>query len=168
MTIRLFVFAVLILVVAACNRNPLEVTVSRCPAVAVVGDLGTYTKFEGVGQTTEDVAYTVSILRVRGNCEEGSRVDGETSFDIAVQGGPALREDSITVPYFVAILKDNSQIVSKKIFETRLVFDANGRAESRETIAQMIPTIDQARRYNYEVLIGLQLDPQDVVFNLQR
>ncbi|UTW54895.1 hypothetical protein [Kordiimonas sp. SCSIO 12610] len=168
MTIRLFVLSVLLLVVAACNRNPLEVIVSRCPAVAVVGDLGTFTKFEGSGQTTDDVAFTASIHQIQSDCDEGSSVVGQTSFEISAQSGPALKNRSLTLPYFVAVLKDNSQIVSKKIFETTLVFDENGYAVSREVVGQFIPTIDQTRRYNYEVLLGFQIDPQDVVFNLQR
>ncbi len=168
MTIRLFVSAVLLLIIAACNRNPLEVVVSRCPAVAVVGDLGTFTKFEGSGQTTDDVAFTASILQIQSECSEGSSVVGETSFEISAQSGPALKDTTITLPYFVAILRDNSQIVSKKIFETTLVFDENGYAVSREVVGQYIPTIEQTRRYNYEVLLGLQIAPEDVVFNLQR
>jgi hypothetical protein len=168
MTIRFFVLTALLLVIAACNRNPLEVVVSRCPAVAVIGDLGTFTKFEGAGQTTDDVAFTASLLQVRSDCEESSDVVGETSFEIAAQSGPALKNTTVVLPYFVAVLKDNSQIVSKKIFETTLVFDSNGYAVSREVIGQYIPTIEQTRRYNYEVLLGFQIDPQDVVYNLQR
>ena len=70
--------------------------------------------------------------------------------------------------YFIAILKDNSQIVSKEVFEVTLKFDQKGFARSREIVTQHIPTIEQARRYNYEVLIGFQMDAQDVVFNMER
>ncbi len=168
MKIRFLILMLGLLVLASCNRNPLEVIVSRCPAVAVVGDLGTFTKFEGSGRTNEDVAFTASILEVRSDCSEGSSVSAETVFQISAQAGPALGERVVSLPYFVAVLKDNSQIVSKKIFQTALVFDQDGYAINREVVTQFIPTIEQTRRYNYEVLLGFQLDPNDVVFNLRR
>ena len=168
MHFRFFIVLFALLALAACNRNPLEVVVSRCPAVAVIGDLGTFTKFEGTQRTSEDVAYTASIFEVISDCTERSSVAGELEFQISAQAGPALANEVEQISYFIAVLRDNSQIVSKKQFEITLYFDENGHASARETLTQFIPTIEQTRRYNYEVLLGFQLDPNDVVYNLQR
>ena len=168
MVLRNLFLAALLLSLAACNRNPLEVVVSRCLAVAVVGDVGTYTSFKGESQTTDDLEFTASISDMTSSCEEGSDVRSEVQFTVAAQSGPALRNASVTLPYFVIVLKDNSQIVSKKVFDVTLVFDQNGKASSVQTIGQHIPTIDQARRYNYELLVGFQIDAQDVVYNMER
>lgn len=168
MPMRTFLFLGLVLLLAACNRNPLEVVVSRCPAVAVVGDIGTMTRFAGDGQSQDDVDFTAAITDVRSGCTEGNSVVGEMSFVIAAQAGPSLRNRVVTVPYFVAVLKDNNAIVSKKRFDARLEFGADGTASVTETLAQVIPTIEQARRYNYEVLLGFQLTPDEVVFNMRR
>ena len=168
MSVRLVFLSALLLMLAACGRNPFEVTVSRCLAVAVVGDVGTLTRFDGTGQTTGDVEYTASIMDVESSCDEGSEVRSEVVFFVGAQAGPALASQTVTVPYFVAVLKDNSQIVSKKIFNVVLQFDESGYAYSRQVVGQRIPTIEQARRYNYELLLGFQLDPQDAVFNMER
>lgn len=168
MSIRLIVASALMLFVAACNRNPLEVTISRCLAVAVVGDVGTLTQFSGSGRTTDDVKFTASIRDVQTTCEEGDSVESRVSFTIGAQGGPALADSVVTVPYFAAVLKDNSQIVTKRIYDVTLRFDSEGNAVSNEVLTQFVPTIEQARRYNYELLLGFQLDPQDAVFNIVR
>jgi predicted small lipoprotein YifL len=169
MSVRsVFLLGALLFLAACGNRNPLEVTVSRCPAVAVVGDAGTLTRFEGDSRNVEDVAFTASILDVRMTCEEAEDVRAQVTFDIGAQQGDAFRGRSVTVPYFVVVLKDNSQIVSKRVFDVTLRFDSNGNASSHEVVTQHIPTIEQARRYNYEVLLGFQLTAQDAVFNMER
>ncbi|MFC3053450.1 hypothetical protein [Kordiimonas pumila] len=162
-----FLSAVMLLV-AACNKNPLEVTVSRCFGVAVVGDVGTLTKFKGVSRTTADVEYTASIMDVTSSCVEEADVKAQLDFYIGAQAGPALANSSITVPYFVAVVKDNSQLVSKRIYDVTLKFDGSGIARSHEMLTQLIPSIEQARRYNYELLVGFQVDADSAVYNMQR
>lgn len=168
MSVRFALLAALTLMLAACNRSPLEVVVSRCPAVAVVGDMNTLTRFKGEGRSTEDVMYTASIMDVTSSCTEEEAVDSRVNFYVGATAGPAFSGRDVTLQYFVAILKDNSQIVSKEIFEVTLSFDSKGFARSKEVVEQHIPTIEQARRYNYEVLLGFQMDAQDVVFNMER
>ncbi len=168
MRFRSFVFLLLCLGVAACNRNPLEVIVSRCPAVAVVGDAGVVTRFSGAGRDTDDVAYTATILDVRSSCVEGSSVVNMVDFQIGVNAGPANEAEDLTLDYFVVVLRDNNQIVSKSVYSTTVTFDRFGIGRARETIEQVIPTVEQARRYNYEILLGFQTDPADIVYNMQR
>ena len=103
---------------AACaNQNPLEVTVSRGPALAA----------------------------------------------------PALASQDITLAYFVAILRDNNQVVTKKVFETTLRFDpGQERTGTREVIVHRLPDITRARRYDYELLVGFQLSPDELAYNVLR
>ncbi|SDE21614.1 MULTISPECIES: hypothetical protein [Kordiimonas] len=169
MSVRSVILFGLVFLLAACgNRNPLEVTVSRCPAVAVVGDAGTLTRFEGQSRNVEDVAFTASIMDVKLTCEEAEDVTSQVTFSVAANKGEAFKGGSVTIPYFVVVMKDNSQIITKKIYDVTLNFDRDGRAVSREVLEQHIPTIAQARRYNYEVLLGFQLTAQDAVFNMER
>ncbi len=168
MSVRFVFLAALTLMLAACNRSPLEVVVSRCPAVAIVGDMGTLTRFKGEGRTTDDVQYTASIMDVTTECAEGESVQNTVTFYVGGNTGPAFAGREVTIPYFVAVLKDNSQIVSKEIYDVTLRFDRDGFARSREVVRQLVPTIEQARRYNYEVLLGFQMDAQDVVYNMER
>tara|TARA_R110002096_G_scaffold190444_7_gene371560 strand:+ start:340 stop:846 length:507 start_codon:yes stop_codon:yes gene_type:complete len=165
---RVVFVSALLLTLAGCNRNPLEVTVSRCFGVAVVGDLGTLVKFQGEGRTTDDVTYTASIMDISSSCTEAGDVRAQTTFTIGVQSGPAFMDRDVNVEYFVAVVKDNSQIVSKRVYDVTLRFDEFGNAQSKEVISQYIPTIEQARRYNYELLVGFQMEAEDAVFNMVR
>lgn len=168
MTFRFVAALVLAFALVACNKNPLEVTISRCPAVAVVGDTGTLTRFDGDGRTADDVMFTASINDVNVTCSEADSVSSAVSFYIAAESDGKIVNETVTLPYFVAVLKDNSEIVTKRIFDVTLRFDGNGYAVSREVLSQYIPTIEQARRYNYELLLGFQLSIDDVAFNMER
>ncbi len=168
MMFRFITTLVLALTLVACNNNPLEVTISRCPAVAVVGDTGTITRFNGEGRTADDVMFTATISDVNLSCSEGDSVSSAISLYIAAESDGKIVNDTVTLPYFVATLKDNSEVVTKRIFDVTLRFDGNGYAVSREVLSQYIPTIEQARRYNYEFLVGFQLSIDDVAFNMER
>lgn len=168
MKTRLLVICALASFLAACASNPLEVTISRCPAVAIVGDTGTLTRFEGEGRNTDDVLFTASISDVSVSCNEDDDVTSAIGFYVSAQSERQVSNEVITLPYFVVVLKDNSEVVTKRVFDVTLRFDENGYAVSREVLSQYIPTIEQARRYNYELLIGFQLSVDDVAFNMER
>ena len=152
------------------NKNPLEVTIERCPALAIVGGTGSLIRFRDKGRDADDVLYEATMTGTRLKCHQGDDVVSDVSFEIVVQRGPALRgEADVALPYFVAVLRDNSEIVAKDVYMARIHFAADAeRAGSRELIRQRLPTIDQARRYDYEILIGFQLNPEDVTYNLLR
>ncbi len=166
--VRLCLMILISVLLVGCVNNPFEVLVSRCPAVAIVGDTGVYTAFAGNDENVEDIIFNATILDVDIACQESSQVDATVSFDIGVVAGAANDEDTVTLQYFVAVLKDNNAIVSKQSYSVTYRFDRDGEARGREVITQVIPNIEQARRYNYEVLIGFDLDPADVVFNIRR
>lgn len=166
--IRVVSLIVVGLVLTACVSNPFEVVVSRCPAVAIVGDTGVYTAFNGESENVEDILHTATILNVGITCEEAEFVRATVSFDIGVNGGAANTADTVTLPFFVAVLRDNNNLVSKQSYSVTYRFDRDGSARGKEVITQLIPTIEQARRYNYEVLIGFELDPADIAFNMRR
>lgn len=157
------------LALSACNRNPLEVTRSNCPALGIMGKANTKTIFAGEEQTTENVAFNAIITRSRLSCVETEDVNTEFSFDIIAWRGPAANADSLVLPYFVVVLKDNRQIITKRMYEATVNFaPGEERAGVHESLSQFLPDIEQARRYDYEILIGFQLAPEDVVYNALR
>jgi len=164
------VAAAITLTACAGNRNPLEVTVQRCPALAVLGGTGTMTHFTEDGRETDHVVLEASITNLNLECDQGDDVVSEVSLDIIATRGPAMEGGTeVTVPYFVAVLRDNATIVAKKVYETRLVFGPDTtRAESREILRQRLPDIEQARRYDYEILVGFQLNEEALSYNLLR
>jgi hypothetical protein len=152
----------------SCQKNPFQVTESNCPAVSVVSNVGSITRFAGAGRNAADVAFNASITGVTVNCTQGEGIDMEVSFAIVARRGPAMTEDSATLPYFVILMRDNHRITVKKVYETRIDFAGADRAAVRETIQQRFEGTDPARRYDYELLIGFQLTPDEVIYNALR
>ena len=161
--------AIVAVVLAGCNKNPLEVTVSRCPAAAVVSKTGTVTRFAGDERRDVDVTFNAVMTGVRVECQQGSDVDSTISFHVLASKGPAAESDTVTLPYYVVVLQDNHRIISKKVFEATIRFrPGQRRVGVREVVRQYLPDIDRVRRYNYEVLLGFQLTPEEVAFNALR
>jgi len=160
------------LLLAACgsNRNPLEVTVERCPAFAVLGGTGSLTQFAGEERETSDVFLEASISNLSLECDQGDDVISSLAFTVAGERGPAMGDDAeVVLPYFVAVLRDNGLVVAKEIYETRLRFGPDmQRAVVQEELRQRLPTIEQARRYDYEILVGFQLSQDELSYNLLR
>ncbi len=156
---------------ASCSsNNPLEVTRSHCPAVAVVGDVGSMTRLNGDLQRAEDVVFTATIVNIDTSCTESdqSGVNSLVTFEVAALSGPALTGSSVDVEYFAVILKDNSQIVTKKRYPLTLSFNSDGRAVVSQSLTQLIPSLSQARRYDYELLLGFQMTASEIAFNMEQ
>lgn len=155
--------------VASCQKNPFEVTESNCPAVSVVSNVGSMTRFVGAGRNAEDVAFNASITGINVNCAQGEGVDMEISFAIVARRGPAMAENSVTLPYFIILMRDNHLITVKQLHEANLRFaEGADRAAVRETVVQRFEDAAPARRYDYELLIGFQLTPDEVIYNALR
>lgn len=144
------------LLLSACARNPFEVTIDRCPALASAAGTNTLTFFAGSEKRQKDEIATVTITELRRQCRQRSKeITGTATFTISARGGPKLSDDSITVRYFAAVIRDNSRIVSKAVYETRLDFNDQGRGAVEETVRVDMGNVDAARRYDYELLVGL-------------
>ena len=169
MKLRFVLVAMVGLLVTACSKNVYEVTISPCPALAIVGDVGTLTRFAGNGRDTQDVAFTATATNAEISCTAEGSVVSTVTFDLIAKAGPALKSNNETISYFVAVMKDNHVIVTKKIYNVNLRFGGNNsRVELRQSIQNVIPTLDQAQHYDYEILIGLQLTPDEAAYNIAR
>ncbi len=155
---------------ACSNANPFVVDVINCPAVAVVGNTGSLTIFQGEVRDAENVIMNATISGIQTNCDqEDDFIESETSFNIIATRGPAMTGNTITVQYFVALLRDNFQITAKEVYETTLHFrPGQNTGGVRETLRQSFDDVDIARRYDYELLIGFQLSSDELAYNVLR
>ena len=170
MSVRFYLLMGLLLLLAACNQNPLEVQISRCPAIAVVGDTSTVSGFKDgtTARSQDDLAYTATFSGVVISCENASSIDSVIDFEVLARAYDGNVTGTITLPYFVAILKDNSQLITKQSYEVSLAFDQNGLARVPQRVLVEVPTIEQARDHTYEVLIGFKLDANTIYYNFVR
>lgn len=125
------------LLLAGCSSNPLQVTRTLCPATAVPQHAGTLTFFSPPSSRTADsVVASANIFNLQNQCNEGGeKVTSNLRFSIGAQRPNAAAEQTITVPYFVAVVKEGETLLSKQIYEATLTFAAGDvRAESVQTV----------------------------------
>ncbi|MCH8685426.1 hypothetical protein [Pedomonas mirosovicensis] len=183
---------------AGCANNPLEVTRTLCPATAVPKYAGTLTFFSPPSSRTADsVVANASIFGLENHCVESSpKVTSNLRFTIGAQRPNAAAAQTITVPYFVAVVKEGKEIVSKQVYEATLTFQPGDvRAESVQTVQAAIdreealkligpdPSKKKRKRgeprqpedlffdakpkdSGFEVLVGFQLTDEQAHYNI--
>ncbi len=151
---------------AACTTNEAR----YCPNVEVMNGLDRIVQ-TGTGTSgTADksaIAYGATIADVRSGClidQGGVTVDLRVT--IIAQRGPAgagLPHADIT--YFVAVTNRDREIIGKRQFTDRLVFDAAGRAQVVDDLKQRIPSPPTRSVVGDSVVLGFQLTSEQLDLN---
>ena len=126
----------LCLVLAGCGAFE-ESQAPACPSVRTLATADNVTKFrDGPGRDLTDVVMEAEIVGFGGFCEtdiDARRVDIELTVTIEALRGPAVREGSTEVAYFVSVLDGDGEILRKPVFRTTLEFEGNiGRVRASE------------------------------------
>ncbi len=145
------------------------VLVSNCPAVGLVEHLNALTLFDGETYTNRDVVFDAYITDLDVSCTQGSSVVSDISFSIRAKKGPAFKGTTYNLTYYVVIIRDNYQLTNKKTFTTQINFKPGSDTTGvREHLRQTFASYEQPKRYNYEILIGFELTPEELEFNVAR
>lgn len=163
------VAAVLVGILAACSNGPDPNAAEGCPRVAVVADAALAEQYRpGPGRDLTDLASRAQIVEISGNCaydEEGVTVT--VSMPIVVERGPALSGVEAEYAYFVAVTDLDWNVIAKRTFPVQFRFDSgSGFAASLEELEQAIPLQSQRQAANYQILIGFDLDREQLRRNL--
>lgn len=159
------------LVLSSCGRERRGgfVLVSNCPAVGVIEHLNAITRFKGSGQTNQNVVFDAHISDLDVTCSEGGSVTTDISFSIRGKKGPAFEGQTPDIRYYVVIIRDNYLVTNKQVYTTRLNFrPGSDTASVRERLVQTFDNFEEPRRYDYEVLIGFEVSPEELAFNVVR
>lgn len=104
---------------------------SVCPAVGVPEFLGDVTLFSPAeGRTIDALDTSAAITNVRSDCSEaGDQVYSTVSFDVFAQRRDARGARTVTLPYFVTVVRGGNTVVSKRVGEVTLSF-ADGQTRA--------------------------------------
>ncbi len=160
-------FVGLALGLSGCTLFKKKVVV--CAPAAVVAGTGTLTHFsEGPGRDTDDVQYRAEISTLAVTCRE--RSDGlETilTFELSAYSGPADTTGSAEIPFFVAVTLGSRQVLSKRVFSSEHYFPVQtGYSAFREEVVEFLPIFDGREAKDYEILVGFQLSPEQLEYNV--
>ncbi|WP_374420294.1 hypothetical protein [Novosphingobium arvoryzae] len=139
---RLTTAAVLAIALAGCRGTGdivvdegVGITAVRtaCPAVGVPDYTGDITLFRTPGVTTADnIDLVAALTNVRNTCNDsGDKVYATATFDVLARRTDTRGARSVTVPYFVTVLRGGTAVISKRVGEVTLNFaDGQERASA--------------------------------------
>ncbi|MCK0099739.1 hypothetical protein MWU38_10120 [Qipengyuania sp. S6317L1] len=104
---------------------------STCPDVGIPDYTGDVTTFRTAGdQTQGNLDVSAAITNLRSTCNDtGDQVYSEASFDVRARRTDVRGARTVTLPYFVTVLRGSSAVVTKRVGEVTLSFaDGEERA----------------------------------------
>lgn len=178
---------------------------SACPAVGIPDYTGDVTLFRTAGDTSAaNIDLVATMTNVRNECNEsGEKVFSSVSFDVLARRTDTRGARTLTVPYFVTVLRGGRAVISKRVGQVTLNFaDGQERAQASgqgsayvDKAEASIPSDIRARitrkrrageddaavdplsqpdvkaaiaRATFEVLVGFQLDQNQLSYNATR
>lgn len=160
--------------IAAREENQkLPIYDGTCPPASVRPDLVKLVEFTDPAKPSDATKVSdITIQNVENTCrvENGGLV---MQIDIAMYGstGPKARmkpgdKPSFAYPYFVAVTDEQGMVVSKEIFAASLAYDKTQKdTYQTESVFQRMPIPDTAAGKSYNVVVGLQLTPDQLAYN---
>ncbi len=166
---------------AGCNTaNPLVVKRTSCPAVAVVKHAGSLSRFgSGGGFDAGNLQLNATLSGINSECTDKNGARSVVGFDISARSTAA---GDIELPYFVAVVKDGTTLLSKQTYTAKVRMDSAGnRGQAHVTVTITTPAVPlppkpkpsdfdefapPPKQLGYEVLIGFQLSEAEVVYNI--
>jgi hypothetical protein len=127
------VMCTVLLLLAGCDRNPLRVTRSACPAVAIPFNTGQITRFSPVSsRDASAIDVTASITGLSGACvEDPARLVTDVRFTVVGQRRNATGARDVYLPLFLTVVQGGNVLVSKQLTGVTLKFAAGQlRAEA--------------------------------------
>ncbi|HEY5597586.1 MAG TPA: hypothetical protein VIK47_02165 [Kiloniellales bacterium] len=155
---------VLAVVLAACSQGGPP---PPCPAVVPVADAAQMVRFNGRGRDLTDVLFEAKIENYGLTCEYNDNViESQLLLKILAVRGPADRDRSATLKYFVAIATRDQEIGAREEFDLAIPFEGNNtRVIAAEELTPRIPLKPDEAGDNYLIYIGLVITPEELQYN---
>jgi hypothetical protein len=137
-----------VLALAGCQRNPLMVKRSPCPAVAVPTYLGDATLFSAGGAAdAKNIDVVAAITNLRDTCLEGAeKLTTDVTFDVVARRSAAGPARTINFPVMTTVVQGGNLVVSKELTGVTVTFAdgatrATGSGGVRTNVARSASTL---------------------------
>jgi hypothetical protein len=107
---------------------------TTCPAVGIPDYTGDITTFRSADdRTTASLDVSAAITNLRTTCNDsGAQVYSEATFEVHARRTDTRGARTVTLPYFVTVLRGGSAVVSKRVANVTLTF-ADGQERAMAT-----------------------------------
>ncbi|MEL7189086.1 MAG: hypothetical protein AAGK17_05990 [Pseudomonadota bacterium] len=106
---------------------------SNCPQVGIPDYTGDITTFRTAGDSTfSNLDMSAAMTNLRSTCDDTSeKIYSEATFEVVAQRKDVRGARTVTLPYFVTVLRGGSAVVTKRIGQVTLNFaDGEERASA--------------------------------------
>ena len=153
------------------NKKVAEVKMPApiCPQVAIVRELQTYRDYGREQPDPSQLVAAGKLIKVVGDCaytDDG--IDVKFELDMAAQRGPRLGGEHTSLPYFIAVLDPQQNILTKNTLSADFDLPDNRKiVEHTDNLHISIPLAKDKKRFgsNYQILIGFQLSQEQLDAN---
>ncbi|MEP9402125.1 hypothetical protein [Sphingomonas sp. VNH70] len=97
---------------------------SACPVAGVPAGTGDITLFDPpASRDARAIDVVATLTNVRANCVEGAdTITSTLTFDVQARRTNATEARSVTLPYFITVVRGGTQVVSKRVAQVTLNF----------------------------------------------
>lgn len=144
-----------------------------CPSTGVLSDAVVVTKLKPgtppAMLNPANVAFTAEMSQAKLDCtydREANRLTVDIDFAVKATRGPAATGPDPQLDFFIAVVDVDNNIISKSVFHGQP--EMGGRASNvyTQTVSDFpVPLAMDKRPYDYEILTGFQLTPDELVYN---
>lgn len=120
---------------------------STCPAVGIPDYTGDITTFRsGADRSMASLDVSAAMTNLRPTCNDtGDKVYSEASFEVHARRTDTRGARTVTLPYFVTVLRGGSAVVSKRVGQVSLTFaDGQERAMATAKVGSFVNRVDAA------------------------
>ncbi len=173
MRVGVVLAAMAIASLAGCGSGPATLPVA-CPNPGILADGADLTRYRpGPIQDLTTLEFDARLAGLNGSCTAGRgnrSVEVSLTASFSVERGAAARGRVVELPWFVAVLSPDGQILDKQGFVERVSF---GRNETRTAgtsspVTLSLPVGEERRAQDYRILVSFELTPEDLALNRRR
>jgi hypothetical protein len=144
-----------------------------CPSTGVLSDAVTVTKLkagtQGVAPSPANIAFTAEMSQAKLDCNYNrgqNKLSVDINFAVKATRGPAAMGPDPQLDFFVAVVDADNNVLRKTVYHGKP--DMAGRPTNVYTQSVdnfPVPLGMDKRPYDYEILTGFQLTPDELAYN---
>lgn len=145
----------------------------NCPDTEIVTELAGYSEFASPNSSSEENLITrAHLTEITATCESNERsITVDMALEFKGMAGPksfvkSADKSSHAYPFFVAITSPGGKILAKEVFSAAMDFNSSAGVKTyNETLRQIIPLSNQEDGKRHKILVGFQLNQQQLEYN---
>ena len=157
------------MIVAGCTTG--DQLVVKCPNTRILEEPAQLTRFKsGSGRDITDIEFEVVFEGIRGICTiSEDEVEVEVKLLIVANSGPANASRKAKFNFFIAIVDQERNILSREEFEGEVSFLGNQvTAAYVDDFEMTIPLMSGKSADNFLIYFGFVLSPEEFDYNRQK